>query len=60
MAPNHGPMGYQGNWGPGRGPNNNMNVGMGNNMGIGNLGLGALQVRPSMHRLAIYGGLVLV
>jgi len=51
MVPNHGgPMAYQGNWGPGRGNpnNNNMNVGMGNNMGLGNLGLGALQLNHAM------------
>lgn len=53
MVPNHGHMGFQGSWGPGRGnpnTNSNMNVaaGMGNNMGIGNLGLGALQLNHAM------------
>ncbi|XP_005111099.1 TAR DNA-binding protein 43 [Aplysia californica] len=54
MVPNHGHMAYQGSWGPGRGGNpnssSNMSVatGMGNNMGIGNLGLGALQLNHAM------------
>ncbi|XP_059160396.1 TAR DNA-binding protein 43-like isoform X2 [Physella acuta] len=50
MVPNHGHVAYQGSWGPGRGGNpshtsSNMGVagGLGNNMSIGNLGLGALQ-----------------
>uniref|UniRef100_A0A0B7A069 TAR DNA-binding protein 43 n=1 Tax=Arion vulgaris TaxID=1028688 RepID=A0A0B7A069_9EUPU len=55
VVPNHGHLTYQGSWGPGRGVNpgqgnNNlgMNAGMGNNMGIGNLGLGALQLNHAM------------
>ncbi|KAK3758911.1 hypothetical protein RRG08_033170 [Elysia crispata] len=53
MVPNHAHMPYQGSWGPGRGGNpnhgnSNMATGMGNNMGIGNLGLGAMQLNHAM------------
>ncbi|BFZ23979.1 hypothetical protein BsWGS_27018 [Bradybaena similaris] len=55
MVPNHGHVAYQGSWGPGRGGNPNpantnmgMNATMGSNMGIGNLGLNALQLNHAM------------
>ncbi|KAK6965294.1 TAR DNA-binding protein 43 [Biomphalaria glabrata] len=55
MVPSHGHVPYQGSWGPGRGgnpnhTNSNLGVagGIGNNMGIGNLGLGALQLNHAM------------